>query len=364
MQLFLGLFLFIFSFNCASAQITLKVRDLTNCNKKIYLAGNINGWNPKNDSYSLFLVNGYYYINLTPRGPLEFKFTQGSWSSAKGDSLGKQISNRKIEAYNPNDTIFLSISGWESGKQKTSTKSKNVISETYFVNNSSFTYHPETWVYLPKSYQKSKKTYPVVYLMDGQNLFDDALAYSGEWGIDELLDTSNLEVIIVGIANGAANRMLEYSPWKNEKYDSGKGIEYADFLVKNVMPFFENKYRISKSRDSTFIGGSSLGALISHYTFIKYNNSFGGILNFSPAFWFNPEIFQFTEDQNLLKNSKFYFASGEQESDLILNAQQEMLNLLKNKPEAKVNAEIRLGEKHNEQFWHKEFLKALKWILK
>ena len=157
MQLFLGLFLFIFSFNCASAQITLKVRDLTNCNKKIYLAGNINGWNPKNDSYSLFLVNGYYYINLTPRGPLEFKFTQGSWSSAEGDSLGKQISNRKIEAYNPNDTIFLSISGWESGKQKTSTKSKNVISETYFVNNSSFTYHPETWVYLPKSYQKSKK---------------------------------------------------------------------------------------------------------------------------------------------------------------------------------------------------------------
>jgi predicted alpha/beta superfamily hydrolase len=364
MQKFLGLFLFIFSFNWALAQITLKVKDLTHCNKKIYLAGNVNGWDPKNDSYSLFSVNGYHYINLTPEGILEFKFTQGSWSSAEGDSIGKQISNRKIENYSSNDTIELTINGWEFNKPKTSTKSENVISENYFLTDSSFSFHPEIWVYLPKSYQKSKITYPVVYLMDGQNLFDDALAYSGEWGIDELLDSSNLEVIVVAIANGGANRMLEYSPWKNEKYDSGKGIEYADFLVKNVMPFFENKYRISKSRDSTFIGGSSLGALICHYAFIKYNSGFGGIINFSPAFWFNPEIFHFSENQDLLKNSKFYFASGEQESDLILNAQEEMVNLLKNKPEAKLNAEIRLGEKHNEQFWHKEFLKALMWILK
>src|SRR5206468_2794112 len=90
-------------------------------------------------------------------------------------------------------------------------------------------------IYLPPGYEKTQRRYPVLYMHDGQNLFDAATSYAGEWGVDETLNelarSSHLELIVVGIDNGDLKRMQELNPWDNEKYGAGEGREYMRFIV-------------------------------------------------------------------------------------------------------------------------------------
>ena len=109
---------------------------------------------------------------------------------------------------------------------------------------------------------------------DGQNLFDNATSYSGEWGIDEYLDSiftlGKKEVIVVGIDNGLSKRMNEYNPYSFRQYGKGEGDEYVDFLVKNLKPFIDKHYRTLPGKKNTYIAGSSMGGLISLYAVLKY----------------------------------------------------------------------------------------------
>lgn len=117
-------------------------------------------------------------------------------------------------------------------------------------------------------------------MQDGQNLFDDATSYAGEWGIDEHLDSlfssGKKEAIIVGIDNGLSKRMTEYNPYSFQQFGKGEGNEYVDFLVKNLKPFIDKKYRTLKNKQNTFIAGSSMGGLISLYAALKYPKIFVG----------------------------------------------------------------------------------------
>ena len=113
---------------------------------------------------------------------------------------------------------------------------------------------------------------------DGQNVFDDASSYSGEWGVDEALDSMAAgcrEIIVVAIDNGGDKRMNEYSPYDMERFGKGEGDAYAEFLVKTLMPYINKHYPASRKRKDQFIAGSSMGGLISLYTVLKYPRSFG-----------------------------------------------------------------------------------------
>lgn len=153
-------------------------------------------------------------------------------------------------------------------------------------------------VFLPEGYSRNKRKYPVLYLNDGQNLFDPATSqFNGklEWGVDEtvlsLLRLKRIEpLIIVGIDNaGKSGRANEYLPWEdvflNPPVKEPNGAKYPDFMIKEVMPFVEKKYRIRRGAEFTGIGGSSYGALISLYTVLQKPNVFGSVLLESPSFY-------------------------------------------------------------------------------
>jgi predicted alpha/beta superfamily hydrolase len=126
------------------------------------------------------------------------------------------------------------------------------------------------WIYLPVSYATSGKKYPVLYMHDGQNVFDDSTSFSGEWGVDETLDTLEIktkEVIVVAIDNGGDKRMNEYSPYDMDRFGKGEGDLYVDFLVNTLMPYINRNYRTKKYGRNTFVAGSSMGGLIS---FLRY----------------------------------------------------------------------------------------------
>ena len=246
-----------------------------------------------------------------------------------------------------------------------STASKQV--STFTIEAPQLNTFKKIWVYLPKSYQTSKKQYPVIYMHDAQNLFDAETSYVGEWKVDEYLDTiTNNEVIIIGIEHGNEKRTEELNPYINEQYGGGKGDLYLIFIKNTLKPHIDVTYRTLKEPKNTMIFGSSLGGLISFYAVIKFPQTFGNAGVFSPSFWFNPEIFDFTSKIKISPTAKFFFLIGTEESETAVPDLTKMIALLKEKGvlESLINNKIIEGGKHNEGFWSQYFPEAHQWLCK
>lgn len=257
-----------------------------------------------------------------------------------------------------------------NAQEKKSTVAENVhlISEKFEIPQLNTT--RRIWIYLPPNYKNSTKKYPVMYLHDGQNLFDDKTSYAGEWQIDETLNRltkdEKLATIVVGIDHGDEKRIEELSPFKNEKYGGGKGDLYLQFIVENLKPYIDENYRTKPSKKFTTLGGSSLGALISVYGAVKYPDVFGKVLAFSPAFWFNSkELNDYISAQKTdLKNQKYYFIQGKFEDEGMDLETQKVIDQLKDKKVKASQIYFKEDEqgKHNELFWRRAFPEAFLWL--
>jgi predicted alpha/beta superfamily hydrolase len=223
-------------------------------------------------------------------------------------------------------------------------------------------------VYLPPGYETSGQRYPVLYLQDGQNLFDDATSFVGEWGVDEALDAlaaEGLPVIAVGIDHGGDTRLNELSPWPNAKYGPAEGIAYLEFLAHTLKPAIDAAYRTLPDRDHTLVGGSSMGALMAHYAIEKYPGVYGKALEFSPSFWYGGEAaFDYTFGRCLPAGTRIYLVTGGEEGDEALGDLRRMTSVLAGNasPGVAVHSEVRPGAKHNETFWRQEFPQAVRWL--
>lgn len=147
-------------------------------------------------------------------------------------------------------------------------------------------------VYLPPEYNsETDKRYPVLYLHDGQNLFDAATAFAGnEWGLDELAEDliSKREIeplIIVGIYNTGPKRMAEYTHVRDRRGRGGRAKRYAKLIVQDLKPFIDDEYRTLPGKDDTALGGSSLGGLVTLYLGLHHPNIFGKLIVMSPSVW-------------------------------------------------------------------------------
>ena len=144
-------------------------------------------------------------------------------------------------------------------------------------------------VCLPPSYSQSERHYPVIYMQDGQNLFDQEASYAGEWQVDEtmaVLTKEGLEAIIVGIPNAGRDRLAEYSPFPDMKHGGGRGDDYLAFVVNTVKPLIDQSFRSRPEREHTGIFGSSMGGLISLYAYFRHSQCFGFAGMMSPSVWF------------------------------------------------------------------------------
>ena len=149
-------------------------------------------------------------------------------------------------------------------------------------------------VYLPPGYEaEPARRYPVLYLQDGQNLFDEATAFTHEWQVDEtaqrLIEAGAIEpVIIVGVANAGEWRIDEYTPTRDEgRRAGGSAIRYGRMLVEELKPFIDATYRTRADAASTGLGGSSLGGLLSVYLGLQYSGMFWRLAVLSPSVWWD-----------------------------------------------------------------------------
>ncbi len=145
-------------------------------------------------------------------------------------------------------------------------------------------------IYLPRSYRTDvDRRYPVVYMQDGQNLSDPALAFAGTWDLQatlQRLDGRGIEAIVVGVHHAGDERILEYSPFPDETHDSGEADAYLAFLAETLKPRIDRVFRTSPHRAATSVLGSSMGGLVSLYAYFRYPSVFGRAGAMSPSVWF------------------------------------------------------------------------------
>ena len=149
-------------------------------------------------------------------------------------------------------------------------------------------------VYLPPGYESSEVRYPVLYLQDGQNLFDAATAFGGnewraDWTADEKIRGGTVEpLIMVGLYNTGVRRISEYTPTRDPRLrKGGKAERYAQMMAREVKPFIDHEYRTRKTASDAGVGGSSLGALVSLVAGLSYPRVFGKLALMSPSVWWD-----------------------------------------------------------------------------
>ena len=367
-----------FSFAQLTLRIEITATPAAHNTEDIFVAGNFNNWNAGDTNYILRKENDKLVLDIKdlPLGTYQFKFTRGSWSTVEATEKGATTENKVLRLFS-NVVVQYTIDGWADDfsipKKNTVSKNVKLIDTAFFMPQLNTS--RRIWIYLPPGYKDSKKHYPVMYLQDGQNLFDEMTsAFGQEWGVDECLDSliakGKPACIVVGIDNGQATRMSEYNPYEFTWKDSTqsqiilpKGDAYLRFLISTLKPFIDKKYRTLSSKENTVIAGSSMGGLISYYAALKYPEVFGKAGVFSPAFWTAPSIKMLTDSVSKKINGKFFFYMGGLEGSRYIMDMNEVAEKLGIHSNAMIYLVTDAEGSHNEKAWRKWFAEFYKWIM-
>ena len=225
------------------------------------------------------------------------------------------------------------------------------------------------WALLPHDYHESDKHYPVLYLQDAQNLFDDRAPF-GNWAIDKhmakLAHEGLGDLIIIAIDHGGKERINEYSPYFHRKFGQGKGKAYATFLIDTLKPYVDKTFRTKPDRQFNGIGGSSMGGLISAYTGLVHAEYFSKMMIFSPSFWFSDEIYFDAFNYAYTHPSKIYLYGGEKESEYMTRHIHQFRDAINNQKKMglynKWKIEINPNGRHTESDWSDIFPQAIEWL--
>ncbi|MBK9737885.1 MAG: alpha/beta hydrolase [Saprospiraceae bacterium] len=222
-----------------------------------------------------------------------------------------------------------------------------------------------TRILLPEAYYKfPERRFPVMYMLDGQNLFDPKTAYFRSWNLQKIMDgiPHKNQIILVGIDNGGHYRGSEYLPHHHHKlFHHGEGDIFIDFIINELKPKVDLHLRTLTDRGNTMIAGSSLGGLLSFYAATRYCHIFGKAGVLSPAFWVFPHIYHFTPKHF----SKIYVLGSKTESGGMSKTLERTYHALKDAgyPENSFRVTIKDRGRHSEVMWGKEFKRMLTWLM-
>ena len=366
--------------------IVLTVPAATPPDTGVWVAGSFDAWNPAAPGYRMTRVApGQYSLALpdSVRGAVEFKFTLGSWDAVEVSASGGDVPNRTYEIPATGAATYAgTVAAWRDARtvkprEHTARATVSVLDTAFAIPQLGLT--RRVWLYLPPGYAGSHRRYPVLYLQDGQNVFDAATSYAGEWGVDETLDSlralGDPGIIVVAVDNGP-KRMDEYQPWPAalKGMGGGEGMAYVEFLVHTLKPYVDAHYRTRPGRLSTGVGGSSLGGLIAFYAAMRYPDVFGRALVFSPSFFINPQVYALARSARPRRPpARFYFASGATEGGtgdlkgVIPSGQTAMVDTLAAAgfdTARDVRSLLPADGAHAEWFWRREFPAAYLWLFR
>ncbi|TAA41759.1 alpha/beta hydrolase [Corallincola spongiicola] len=327
--------------------------------------------------------DGFYYLEVPQPNVDHFYFLFARRSDERLKEVaesGKLRPDRFYQYKGADEQVEITIENWEdfpTDLKLGDTVSPNVHQVADF-NMPQLGRTTDLVIYLPPDYQSvSTQKYPVIYMTDGQNLFDEFTSFAGEWRIDEILDKEIAAgtmppVIIVGIYNGP-KRANEYIPWDfgfMGQPEQSVADQFIDFIQETLKPYIDSNYRTLSGATSTGIAGSSFGGLFALYAGITQPDTFGMVGAFSPSVWVNlgdakyPGIKELVTAGDLSAQLRLYMDGGAEEPPAIdeMRMMKRLLNEQKFPEQQLMIVEDPTGG-HNERSWSARFPVALKWLL-
>jgi predicted alpha/beta superfamily hydrolase len=229
-------------------------------------------------------------------------------------------------------------------------------------------------VYVPPGYEDSKDRYPVLYMQDGQNLFDPATAFGGQdWRADvtadELIARGEIKpLLMVGVYNAGVRRISEYTPTRDRRsHNGGKGDRYAEMLAREVKPFIDRQYRTRRGAADTGICGSSLGGLVALQAGLLFPRAFGNVAAMSPSVWWDERaILSLVRRFRSAARPRVWLDAGTEEGSAhVVEDARALGEALIERGWSKANLSYREYERaeHNEGAWGARFGDVLSWFL-
>lgn len=340
--------------------------------RPVYISGNFNEWRTGDEAYRLQRVGPLDYRFTFPKmkvlpPQVEYKYHRGNWDQVEIDLYGNPVDNRKV-SWNGQRTVTDEVERWlVDGKayQQAYLPKIELLSEDFDIPDLIKT--RRIAALLPHNYGQTDKRYPVLYLQDGQNLFDDYAPF-GSWGVDKKLalmaEQGFGDIIIVAIDHAEKDRISEFTPSYHTRLGSGDGKKYVRFLADRLKPYVDRHFRTLPEREHTGIGGSSMGGLISIYAGLMYPEVYGKLMIFSPSLWVAPKIhFHFMNFYDP-HDMQVYVYAGEGESENMVPNIRRFMGAFEENNKNAFRFELSLDPKgaHNEARWGQEFPKAIEWL--
>ncbi len=341
--------------------------------RPVFITGNFNSWNPKDYHFQLKQIDpSGYFIEIEDQllpDDIEYKFTKGGWENVELDQYGNITPNRKAKksAGKTSDSVEKWRLNWGPFKEEYYPVAE-VISENFYIPQ--LDRYRKVWALLPYDYHTTDKRYPVLYLQDAQNLFNEGSGF-GNWEIDKklsiLAEYGRGDLIIIAIEHGSEERIKEYIFDNDHVANGSEGKKYIRFIADTLKPFVDENYRTKKDRDNTGIGGSSLGALISIYSGFLYPEVYSKLLIFSPSLWVEPNNNFPMMNFRVPFKTKIYLYGGGQEGSKMVKRIHIFEEYLKRWEEKKLfdfefKTNINPEGTHNEFYWSQEFPRAIEWL--
>lgn len=231
----------------------------------------------------------------------------------------------------------------------------------------------DVYVHLPPDYDHEVRRYPVVYMHDGQNLFDTGTSFAGSWHVEAAVASAvrlGRPAIVVGIPNMGHARIGEYSPFDDARFGAGRADLYLDWIEQTLKPMVDQRYRTLREARWTGIAGSSMGGLVSLYAAFTRPETWGFAAVLSPSLWFaGGRIFDVVSDAletSAAPMPRLYLDSGGREGATTLANARRLRDLLLEHGYAEGET-LRyvedLAAGHTESAWSRRFRKALPALL-
>lgn len=340
--------------------------------RPVYIAGNFNHWKTQDPLYQMEKVGqGLYHFSFPDEfqypETLLYKFTRGDWSEVEIDKYGNRTENRVCKKHKGvrKEHVDKWRRNWLPFKSNF-LPDVHLISEEFEIPQLNKT--RKIWALLPHDYKTSTEHYPVIYLQDAQNLFNEKAKY-GNWEIDKKLavmaEYKIGKIIVIAIEHADKERILEYNVGSTV-LGMGQGKKYVRFLADTLKPFVDTNFRTKPEREFTGIGGSSMGGLVSIFSGIMYPEVFGKLMIFSPSLWVVPKVKLSFLEMDEPQDTRIYLYAGGNESATMIDHVKMFKKRLQKKQKMAEKMKVRLSinqeGKHNEIYWSDEFPKAIEWL--
>lgn len=352
-------------------QLSITLNTAEDDERPVYIVGNFNNWRTQDTAFRMHKKGkGSFEFHFPDIGKLpptlEYKYTRGGWEAVELDDTGNERDNRVLKAGSGKHQD--DVPQWKKSQSDFAPDSLpviRIISKEFEIPQLIKT--RRIAAILPHDYEKTDKKYPVLYLQDGQNLFDEYAPF-GNWAVDKsmakLAEKGKGDLIIIAIDHADEARISEFTPSYRTRLGKGDGKKYVRFLADTLKPFVDKHFRTLPGRMHTGIGGSSMGGLISIYAGLLYPEVYSKLMIFSPSLWVMPNILQVTRPEEFFK-TKIYLYGGEKESASMGPNLQRFITVLEELgARGKFDFRLSLDPKgfHNEARWGQEFPQAVEWL--